>query len=120
MARTFVLDTGTKGTGASIRPLDEPQKRPEGEPERLYVPPKRKPRPAPTPKPRVPRRFQVVEVVSREILGEDLDTRATLEVLRDLRSVVDVRVSVWNSETEAWRLLTLGEQRALWDARQRS
>ena len=49
--------------------------------------------------------------------GEDVDLRGTVALLRDVRRLVDVRVSVWEPERERWRLLTLSEQRALWDAR---
>jgi hypothetical protein len=120
VGKTWILDTATKGTGASIVPLDRVEKAPaqrRGEP--LYVPRKRAPKPEPEPAPRPPRAFRVVDVVSRETLAEHTDTRATLEVLRGVRSIVDVHVSVHVPETDTWRLLTLAEQRALWDARDR-
>ena len=53
MAKTWVLDTETKGTGANVVPLERVQRKPEA-PE---APPKRPKRPAPTgrrtPQPRV-------------------------------------------------------------------
>jgi hypothetical protein len=59
----------------------------------------------------------VVDVVSGEVLAEDADTRATVDALRDVRSVVDVKVSVRRADAESWRLLTLAEQKALWRLR---
>jgi len=118
VGKTWVLDPATKGTGASVVPIDRVQKPPaDRSGDTLYVPPERVPRPQPAPPPRRPRAFRVVDVVTRETLAEHADTRATLEVLRDVRSIVDVHVSVHDPGSGGWRLLTLGEQRALWDAR---
>jgi hypothetical protein len=114
MAKIYVLDTSTKGTGASIVPLEKPPAAPAGGAALPYVPPKREPRPPKPPEPRKPRRFKVVDVVSRAVLAEDADTRATLDVLANVRSIVDVTVWVWRPETQSWRLLTLTEQKALW------
>jgi hypothetical protein len=121
VGRTWILDTATKGTGASVVPLDHVQKAPaQRSGEAISVPPKPRPKPPPAPVPRRPRAFRVVDVLTRETLAEHADTRATLAVLRDVRSVVDVHVSVHDPETGGWRLLSLGEQRALWDARDRA
>ena len=118
MAKVWVLDTETKGTGATMVPLEERERRSRSdEPSFLRDVPER---PAPAePAPRPARCFQVRDVLTRELLAEDVDLRATLALLRDVRSLVDVRVSVWEPERERWRLLTLSEQRALWDARER-
>jgi hypothetical protein len=123
MAKTWVLETHTKGTGANIVPLD-PEQEPEREPparerehEVVFVHPPTRPRPPKPPEPRRPRRFKVVEVTTRRVLAEDADARATLEALRDVQSVVDVAISVWNERDGRYRLLTHGEQRALWAAR---
>jgi hypothetical protein len=118
MARkAWVLDTGTKGTGASIVPLDKPAAGPAGKAALPYVPPKRAARPPKPPEPRKPRKLKVVDVVTGEVLIEDADVRATLDVLGDVRSVVDVKISVWRPEKGSWRLLTLAEQKALWARR---
>jgi hypothetical protein len=119
VAKTWILDTGTKGTGASVVPLERthPPAGPSGE--QLSVPRKPRPKRRPDPAPRRPRRFKIIDVVTRETLAEDIDTRSTLRLLRDVRSTVDVHVYVRDPETEAWRLLSLKEQRALWDARHR-
>ena len=115
MARkVWVLDTGTKGTGASIVPLDKPAAEPAGKAALPYVPPKRAARPPKPPEPRKPRRFKVADVVTGQVLAEDADVRTTLDVLGDVRSVVDVKISVWRPEKDSWRLLTLSEQKALW------
>jgi hypothetical protein len=119
VAKTWVLDTATKGTGASIVPLERVEKRPAPSGETLYVPPKPRPKERPEPAPRRPRRFKVVDVLSRETLAEDVDLRGTLRLLRDVRSTVDIHISVRDAETGAWRLLSVGEQRALWAARAR-
>jgi hypothetical protein len=120
MAKVWVLDTETKGTGATMVPLEQTLRRPAAaEPEPLYVPPKPSPRePEPT-APRAPRTFKVVDVVSGDVVAEDTGTRETVAALEDVRSVVDVRVFAWEPEQEHWRLLTLGEQGALWRFRGR-
>jgi hypothetical protein len=41
MAKTWVLDTETKGTGANVVPLEKVQRRPEEAPERVAPRPKR-------------------------------------------------------------------------------
>jgi hypothetical protein len=121
VGKTWILDTATKGTGASVVPLDRVQKAPaQRSGEGISVPPKPRPKPPPEPAPRRPRAFRVVDVLTRETLAEHADTRATLEVLRHVRSIVDVHVSVHDPETGGWRLLSLAEQRALWDARDRA
>jgi hypothetical protein len=119
MGKTWVLDTGTKGTGASVVPLERERPRRTGTPERIFVPPKPRPRAPEPPAPRVSRRFKVIDVMTRETLAEDVDARATVELLRDVHSIVDVRISVWDRDGQRWRLLTLDEQRAIWDARHR-
>jgi hypothetical protein len=98
-------------------PLDQVQRKPAPSPEPFFVPPKRRPRePEPEP-PRAPRRFKVVDVETRAVLAEDALARATLDVLGGVRSSVDVHVYVWEPDDDRWRLLTLAEQRMLWDHR---
>jgi hypothetical protein len=117
MAKVWVLDTETKGTGAQVVPLERVQRREQRTPEPLVVPPKRKPRAPAPPEPRVPRRFRVVDVMTQELLADDADARATLDALERVEHVVDVKVFVWEPKSERWRLLTLGEQHALWERR---
>jgi hypothetical protein len=118
--RVWVLDTATKGTGAEMVPLDSVVKKPAPTGERLFVPPKRPPRPPKDPEPRTPRIFKVVDVTTRAVLAEGTGARATLDVLGTVRSIVDVNVFVWEPKPGRWRLLTLAEQRALWERRDRA
>jgi hypothetical protein len=115
--RVWVLDTETKGTGATMRPLEETQRKPPETREPFFVPPKRRPRPVQPPAPRAPRRFRIVDVMTRQTLADDVDLRAALDVLGGLRSTVDANVYVWEPERELWRLLTLAEQQLLWERR---
>ena len=52
-----------------------------------------------------------------KLAAEGTGTRETVAVLEDVASIVEVRVYVREPEHERWRLLTLGEQRALWGFR---
>jgi hypothetical protein len=119
MARkVWILDTETKGTGAEMVPLDKVLRKPgSGQP--LYVAPKRAPRPPKAPEPKRPRSFRIVDVVTGDVLGEDLDTRAAIAALEDVDSVVDVRIYAWDHKAHKWVLLTLREQKALWEFRGR-
>jgi hypothetical protein len=69
--------------------------------------------------PRAPRQFKVVDVVTREVLAEGADARATVKVLEGVRSIVDVTIWIWKPETERWLMLPLEDSRALWDYRGR-
>lgn len=120
MAKTWVLETHTKGTGANIVPLEEGSPAPaapEGEREPLFVPRKPAPRPAPAPAPKAPSRFKVVEVTTGRVLAEDAGVRATVELLREVPSIVDVALWIWSEKHGRYVLLTHGEQRRLWDLR---
>jgi hypothetical protein len=117
MAKVWVLDTSTKGTGATMVPLESVLRKPGGRSEPIYVPPPRRPEaPAPA-QPRRPRRFKIVDVRSREVLAEDVAAGAAIEVLRGVGSIVDVTVYVLDADESKWRLLTLDEQRLLWHHR---
>jgi hypothetical protein len=120
MARkVWVLDTETKGTGAEMVPLDKVLRKPgSGEPLTVHAPPKHEPRPK-EPEPKRPREFKIVDVTTGEVLGEHLDTRAALAALEGVDSIVDVRIYAWDHGNQKWVLLTLGEQRALWQFRGR-
>ena len=115
--RVWVLDTATKGTGAEMVPLDSIVKKPAPTGRPLFVPPKPPPRPPKDPEPPAPRTFKVLDVATREVLAEGTGARATLDVLSTVRSIVDVNVYVWEPTPERWRLLTLDEQRLLWERR---
>jgi hypothetical protein len=123
MAKTWVLDTETKGTGAEMVPLEKLQQRRRSAQEgaraaerRRWRFRKREPEP-PAERPRQPRRFKVVDVMTREVLAEDVPVRRVLELLGESRSVVDSIVYAWDREHDDWRPLTMREQKLLWDQR---
>jgi hypothetical protein len=108
--KVWVLDTETKGTGAQMVPLDTTVK--EGaRPSVVRDRPVREKEAAP----RAPRRFKVVDVMTRRPLAEDIGTRETVELLKGVRSMVDVSVHVWEPGAAKWQPLTQREQKMLWD-----
>jgi hypothetical protein len=115
--KVWVLDTETKGTGAQMVPLEQVERAPAAEPEPLWVPPRPRPREPQRPQPRAPRRFRVIDVATREVLADGAGTRDTLAVLGGVRSGFDVTIYVWEPRIDGWRLLTMAEQRALWQRR---
>ena len=117
MSTVWVLDTETKGTGANMVPLERVLRKPGPEPVRVLRQPK--PPASKPPEPRSAKKFKVVDVMTREVLADGADTRATVKLLEDVRSIVDVTVWVWQPEAERWRRLTLEETRSLWDYRGR-
>src|SRR5436190_14185298 len=117
MRKVWVLDTETKGTGAEMVPLEKVLEKGSQAGRGVIVPREpasRQPEPA-GPKP--PPRFKVVDVMTRQVLAEGADTHATVELLEGIRSVVDVSVYVWDERTDAWRPLSMGERKALWNLR---
>jgi hypothetical protein len=119
MAKIWRLDTETKGTGAHVAPLEKAPERSAAEQELATVTLERPPREIEQPQPLGPLTFKVLDIRSGEVLAEGTDTRETIEVLADVRSVLDVRIYVWMQRTGRWRLLTLEEQRAIWRFRDR-
>jgi hypothetical protein len=115
--RTWVLDTSTKGTGAEMLPLEDARRGPTEAEAQLVSPAMRRPPRPEEPAPRAPRRFRVVDVMTRRVLAEDADLRTTLDVLGGVRRSVDVNVHVWEPKRDAWRLLGMGEQAELWRRR---
>jgi hypothetical protein len=114
----WVLHTETKGTGAQMVPLETVTKRsPAAEP--IFVPRKPQPREEEAPKPRAARRFRVVDVMTRQALADGATAREAIDVLKDVRSIVDVDVYVWQEERDRWRMLTFAEQRAMWELAER-
>jgi hypothetical protein len=117
MAKTWVLQTQTKGTGATMVPLESIVRKPRSDAvEDFALPELRQPEPDHG-EPRPPHAFKVVDVMSREVLAEDTDARSTVAVLEDVPSIVDVTVYVWDARAERWRMLTFGETKALWEYR---
>jgi hypothetical protein len=114
MGKTWILRTETKGTGATMVPLESVTER-VSDPEPVRVIRKAKP-PAPMPaEPREPRRFRVVDVMSRQHLVDDASASEAIDTLRAVRSIVDVNIYVWQPDRDRWRLLSFSEQRAMFD-----
>jgi hypothetical protein len=120
MARTWRLDTETKGTGAHVVPLEKATEPSAPERELATVTLERPPRIVDEPAPLGPLTFKVLDIRSSQVLAEGTDTRATIELLEDVRSVLDVRIYVWMQRAGRWRLLRFDEQRALWRFRGRA
>jgi len=114
--KVWVLDTGTKGTGAEMVPLEKVLKEPGAGP-RPAVASRHRRRRIPEPEPTRARRFKLVDVMTREVLAEDVDARGALEALAGFPTVVDVRVYVWQPKSERWRLMTVAEQKVMWELR---
>jgi hypothetical protein len=127
MAKIWVLDTETKGTGAEMVPLERALRGKRSVPgrERIRVV-KRKPdgssaEASPTESaPRAPRRFKVTSALSGKVLADDAGVREIVELMDGMRSVADARVYVWEADPPGWRPLSLREQQLLLDrARER-
>jgi hypothetical protein len=61
--------------------------------------------------------FKVVDVVSGRTIVEDATARTTVRALASVDSIFDVLIFVWSTGGTAWRQLTPGEHRILWDFR---
>jgi hypothetical protein len=120
MAKTWRLDTETKGTGAHVVPLEKAPARAAADEELATVTLERPPRRIEQPPPLGPLTFKVIDIRSGEVLAEGTDTRETIDLLAGVRSALDVRIYVWMQRAGRWRLLTLNEQRALWRFRDRT
>jgi hypothetical protein len=125
MAKVWVLDTDTKGTGAQMVPLEKALERKRGKSggERITVIRRERDsgadeRAAELAEPRPPRRFRVRNAISRQVLADGVGMQEALDALASLRSVVDATVYVWEPEADEWRPLTIGEQKALWERRE--
>ena len=119
MGKVWILDTETKGTGANMVPLDRVLKKPGSDAVEGFALPALKPPASGPAEPRAPREFKVVDVLTREVLAEGADARATVRLLEQVRSIVDVTIWVWQPDAERWRLLSLEDARTLWDYRGR-
>jgi len=117
MRKVWVLDTETKGTGAEMVPLEKVQKQPAPRSRRRRAPVPKRTRE--TPEPARPERFRIVDVMTGRPLLEDVDARATVERLREVRSLVDVTIHAWDERADGWQRLSRGEERALWRLRER-
>jgi len=118
VSKVWVLDTETKGTGANMVPLERVLRKGSSAVPGFMLPELKPPAPAPA-EPRAPRQFKVIDVLTRQVLAEGTEARATIHVLEGVRSIVDVTIWVWEPEGERWRMLTLEEARSLWEYRGR-
>ena len=114
MAKTWVLKTETKGTGATMVPLESTTQR-SVPTEPVFVPREPAPREQPPPEAPAPRRFRVVDVMTRQDLVDDASARDAVDALRDVHSLVDVNLYVWQPVHERWRMLASPERRAMWE-----
>ena len=124
---TWVLDTETKGTGAEMVPLErlEERKRLRGGREPIRVIARDEPGAAEAAviepeTERGRRRFKVMNVLTRQVLADDVGLADALDALRQVDSVVDANVYVWEPDDEDWRPLTMSERRTLWGFRHSS
>ena len=119
MAKTWILDTETKGTGAHVVPLEKALQKPSSREDLALVTLQAPPRPAEPAVPLAPLSFKIVDVRSSQVLAEGIGAGAAVELLEDVGSVVDIRIYAWARRAKRWRLLTLDEQKALWAFRGR-
>jgi hypothetical protein len=118
MSRKWVLDTETKGTGAQMVPLEKAHA--GGGTRGPIVVREQAPPPAKEAAPAGPRRYKVVDVMTRQVLAEDVDLRTAVDALRGARSVVDVNVYVWQDADDDWFQLSQGDRGRLWALRDRA
>ena len=85
--------------------------------EGLWVPPEKTPREPKPPEPPAPRRFRVLDVVTREVLLGDGSVREMLSLLGTVEHMNDVNLYVWEPGGERWRLLSIAEQGVVWERR---
>jgi hypothetical protein len=116
MAKTWVLETQTKGTGATMVPLERVLRKGASEAVPGFAIPDRK-RPAEEPTPHSPHEFRIIDLMTRAVLADRVDARGAVAALHDVRSIVDVSVYVWEPIPARWRKLTFGEAHALWECR---
>jgi hypothetical protein len=122
MAKIWVLDTETKGTGAEMVPLERALERKRSAPKDRIKVVRRRPDapPAETPDktgPAGPREFKLVNALSGQVLAERAGTREVVDLIGSMRSLADARIYVWEPADDTWRALTLREQKAIWDLR---
>jgi hypothetical protein len=73
------------------------------------------PEETPEPQPQAPRSFKLVDVMTRQTIAENVGAREAIDALAGVRSMIDVNVYVWQEDRHRWRLLSLPEQRAMWE-----
>ena len=119
MGKVWVLDTETKGTGAQMVPIEKAHDGSANAGRSPIVVRERKPVPPKPVEPAGPRRFKVVDVMTKRVLAEDAGLGATIELLEGQRSIVDVSIFVWERKAGRWQELSLREKQMLWGFRGR-
>jgi hypothetical protein len=114
MAKTWVLDTETKGTGAEMVPIEKTRAQPRRERDLALVDLGGPAKEEPVQSVRPPNLVKVVDVLSARTLAENVGAREAVSALERLRSVLDARIFVWSPERGRWRLLSLEEAKKLW------
>ena len=125
MAKTWVLDTETKGTGAHIAPLKRGDRAKSQELNLVrFHPPAAAGGTASSDAKRSvsaqAMRFKVVDILAARVLVEDVTLRGALRALGSLRKAIDARVYVRRGDGERWHLLSLADTRRLWSLRERA
>jgi hypothetical protein len=115
MGTTWVLHTETKGTGAQMVPLKSIEKRSSTTAPVLVRRKSARPSKQHVSEPKAPRRFRIVDLMTRQTLVDDASTQEAVNALKDVRSAVDVNVYVWQEARERWRLLPFADKRAMLD-----
>jgi hypothetical protein len=116
--KRWVLDHETKGTGAQMLPLDKVRDSTRTTRGPVVVR-EVQPLPEKAPEPLGPRKFKIVDVMTRQVLAEDVGARTAVDVLEGIRSVVDVNVYVWRDSVQEWLQLSQRDRRTLWELRGR-
>jgi hypothetical protein len=122
--QTWVLDTETKGTGAEIVSLEKAQ-RSRSRPPRERIRVIRRERPsesgqAPEETDQAaartlgPRKFKLVNVLTQQVVAEDVEAREIVGALEGVRSLADVHIYLWDELVARWRPLTFAEKKAFW------
>ena len=66
-----------------------------------------------------PKRFKVVDVLSGSVLAEDASVKDAVAAVGTLRKSIDALVYV-REDGGRWRMLSLGDTKALWELRERA
>ena len=117
MGKVWVLDTGTKGTGAEMVPLEKVLRKPGPGAEPAVVRPR--PRQPEEAEPWQPPKFKVVDVMTHRVLAEDVGVRDTVDVLEGIDSIFGVRIYIRDLRAGGWRMLSHRDQKLLWGFRGR-
>jgi hypothetical protein len=120
VSKRWILDTDTKGTGAQMVPLDKATERTASQGRGPVIVRERPPAPPKPPEPKLPRKFKVVDVMTRRVLAEGAGTRATVDLLEGVRSIVDVSIYVWEPKAGEWQLVSQREKQMIWGFRGRA